>query len=113
MPNCLSIHLLASSNNNQTSSLPNSDWSITQVSTAEVSSQLHVSLGLDSYTFTPTSSDDSFLTVHFDLAPKTSAGTLDLQNIVLTIDGQQYTPDGMDSRVGSLSGNVTANKVDA
>jgi hypothetical protein len=75
-------------NNNQTSSLPNSEWSITQVASAEISSQLYVSLGLNSYTFTPTSSDDSFLTLYFDLAPTGNAEMLGLQNIVLTIDGQ-------------------------
>lgn len=99
--------------NNSTTSLPESDWSITQVTDAPVSSTIYASLGLSTYTFTPTSSSDSFLTVTFDLAPTSGAGTLDLQNIVLTVDGQPYTPSGMDSRVGILTGNVTQNKVEA
>lgn len=112
----VAVYFFAPSLGNNNSTAPvysSSGWSIGQVTSAQISTSIYASLGLDTYTFTPTSSTDSFLTVTFDLAPKSDATMLDLENIVLSVDGQPYIPSGMDSRVGSLSGNVTVEEVEA
>lgn len=89
-------------------SLGQTGWSISEISKASPSSSLYYNAGTSTWTFTPPENEE-YLTVAFDLSHGTTAGTLDVQDILLVIDGQQeFNPIGYDKTVGTIYGNFTA-----
>jgi hypothetical protein len=67
-------------------------WTITASIQAKTTFQVS---GGATTTFSPTSADSVFLIVNFDLIAKNNAGTLDIQNVLLVIDGVNvYHPLG-------------------